>query len=180
MVTAIRCVVFAICLFGVALADQSAPVRGAELLGPFKQNLQQALKSGLAKDPAEAVSACRIEAPKIAGQLSRDGVVVGRTSHRLRNPANASPDWVTPVLEGYIESTGNRAPQVVNLPGDRVGYVEPIVTKALCLTCHGEALAPPLASRIGSLYPEDRATGFREGDLRGVFWVEYPAESAAP
>jgi hypothetical protein len=54
------------------------------------------------------------------------------------------------------------------------GYVEPIGIKPLCLACHGEALAPDVAARIGELYPKDRATGFTEGDLRGVFWVEYP------
>jgi len=180
MFGAIRCVIFAMCLAGIALADESAPARGAELLVPFKQNLQQALKSGLAKGPIEAIGACRLEAPKIAEQLSQDGVIVGRTSHRLRNPVNVSPDWVAPVLERYVESAGDRTPQLVDLPGDRVGYVEPIVTKALCLTCHGETLAPALASRIADLYPEDRATGFREGDLRGVFWVEYPREITPP
>jgi hypothetical protein len=180
MFRAVTCAVLAICLTGAALADESAPVRGADLLVPFKQNLQHALKSGLANGPVEAISACRLEAPKIAEQLSQDGVIVGRTSHRLRNPVNASPGWVTPVLERYIESVDNRVPQVVNLPGYRVGYVEPIVTKALCLTCHGETLAPALASRIGDLYPDDRATGFKEGDLRGVFWVEYPKENATP
>ena len=33
-----------------------------------------------------------------------------------------------------------------------------------------------IAERIRALYPEDQATGFREGDLRGVFWVSYPAD----
>ena len=27
-----------------------------------------------------------------------------------------------------------------------------------------------------ALYPADRATGFREGDFRGVFWAELPRE----
>jgi hypothetical protein len=180
MFRAIRCVVLVTCIGGIALADESAPIRGAELLGPFKQGLQQALKSGLANGPIEAIGACRIEVPKIAARVSQDGVVVGRTSHRLRNPANASPDWVSPLLENYVESVGDLAPQLVNLPGDRVGYVEPIITQALCLTCHGETLAPALASKIDDLYPEDRATGFEEGDLRGVFWVEYPRENTTP
>ena len=41
-----------------------------------------------------------------------------------------------------------------------------------------EACQPDVASRISELYPEDRATGFEAGDLRGIFWVEFPA--AAP
>ena len=156
-------------------AQEPARERGPELLAPFKTELQQALRDGLAQGPAEAIAVCRLKAPEISDSLSHDGVRMGRTSHRLRNPDNASPDWVSPVLEDYIKSEADREPRVVPLSNDRVGYVEPILLQPLCLTCHGETLAPDIASRINELYPEDRATGFDVGDLRGVFWVEFPA-----
>jgi hypothetical protein len=69
---------------------------------------------------------------------------------------------------------------VVSLPNDRFGYAEPIFLKPLCLTCHGESLAPDVAARINELYPEDRALGFETGDFRGVFWIEYPAKDFLP
>jgi hypothetical protein len=159
---------------GAACAQHNEADRGAELLKPFKLELMQALQAGLAQGPAEAISACRIEAPQIAQSLSTDGVRMGRTSHRLRNPANTAPDWVTPVLDDYLADASNRLPRSVQVSGSMNGYVEPIGIKPLCLACHGEALAPEVAVRIGELYPKDRATGFTEGDLRGVFWVEYP------
>ena len=148
--------------------------RGAELLQPFKRELMQALKKGLAQGPEEAVAACREQAPGIAARLSTEGVEIGRASHRLRNPANRAPEWVAPLLQAYVDDVSARAPRTVALAGGRTGYVEPIATKALCLTCHGETLAPALAARIRALYPEDRAVGFREGELRGVFWVSFP------
>ena len=40
-----------------------------------------------------------------------------------------------------------------------------------CVTCHGETIAPSIAAKIDELYPADKATGFREGDLRGAFVV---------
>jgi hypothetical protein len=43
----------------------------------------------------------------------------------------------------------------------------------MCLICHGENLAPDIATRISEAYPSDKATGFSEGDVRGVFWVEF-------
>jgi hypothetical protein len=52
-----------------------------------------------------------------------------------------------------------------------VGYVEPIYTKPLCTACHGSAVEPALLAHIRERYPEDRAVGFEEGDLRGLFWV---------
>lgn len=159
----------------LACAQESEPARESrELVAQFKQNLQQALRAGMAKGPVEAIAACQIEAPEIAAGLSRDGVRVGRTSHRLRNPTNASPDWVKPILDAYLADASNRAPRTVVLPDGQSGYVEPIIAQPLCLTCHGKTLAPAVASRIKELYPEDEAVGFEVGDLRGAFWVVSP------
>jgi hypothetical protein len=180
MTVRVFALVAAALLAGSAFADEAARARGAELLAPFKRQLQAALKEGLSQGPSQAVAACRLRAPEIAASLSGDGVRVGRTSHRLRNPANASPEWVRPVLDAYLADSDDRAPRVSQLNEGRTGYVEPITTKQLCLVCHGGSLAPDLAEQIRELYPEDRAAGFREGELRGVFWVEFPQQAATP
>ena len=153
-----------------------AAERGAALLLPFKQRLKAALMEGLADGPAEAISVCRDEAPAIAAALSTGGVEMGRSSHRLRNPANDGPEWTRVVLEDYLARAGDRGPVAAALPGGRYGYAEPIVTQPLCLTCHGADLPPEVADRLASQYPADRATGFREGELRGIFWVSFPAQ----
>jgi hypothetical protein len=165
----------------VARSDEpQVQARGRALLAPFKASLQQALKAGLAEGPVAAVDACRLRAPELAAAASRDGVRVGRASHRLRNPENAAPDWVEPILARYLAEPDARKPTTARLGDGRDGYVEPIVLGPLCSTCHGDAIAPELAARIASLYPEDQAVGFRTGDLRGVFWVELPAETHGP
>lgn len=164
-------------LVTAACAEAPAPVdkaaRGAELLAPFKADLKSALVQGLASGPAEAVAVCREQAPQIAAALSVDGVSMGRSSHRLRNPANAPQDWLAPVVAGFADGTTGLAPRVVDIADGRTGYVEPIVAQPLCLTCHGTDVQPELAARIAELYPDDAATGFAAGDFRGVFWVEY-------
>lgn len=156
-------------------ADPAAVERGGELLMPFKKDLKSALMTGMAEGPAEAISVCRLEAPEIADRLSRDGVRVGRASHRLRNPDNRVPAWAAPLLEAYVASPETRAPVAVALDGDRVGYVEPILVAPLCLACHGETIEPGVQTRIDALYPEDEAVGFRTGDVRGIFWAEFAA-----
>lgn len=161
---------------GVGQAQDAELARGSELLSPFKRDLQEALRLGLTKGPVEAIGACRVQAPEIAKALSQDGISLGRTSHRLRNPANSPPEWVSPILGAYVDDSADRAPRVVPLPDNRFGYVEPIVIQPLCLTCHGEDLAPDVAARINELYPEDHATEFNDGDFRGVFWVDFPAK----
>jgi len=156
-------------------ASERDLARGAEILQPFKQQLQGALREGLARGPAEAIAACRTKAPEIAASLSEGGIRIGRASHRLRNPANAPPEWVEPLLDGYRDDPSARAPRAVALGERRRGYVEPIFVQPLCLTCHGENLSDSISAKLSELYPEDRAVGYRAGDLRGVFWVEFPA-----
>ena len=100
---------------------------------------------------------------------------MGRASHKLRNPANTAPDWVEPVLEDYLAGSAVE-PRTVSLGDGQAGYVEPIRMKGLCLACHGSDIQPAVRERIAELYPADQATGFAEGDLRGVFWVRFPAD----
>lgn len=94
------------------------------------------------------------------------------SSHRLRNPENAAPDWLVPLIDGYA-SGGERLPQTVALGEGRAGYAEPITVEPVCLTCHGVELDDAIAAQLAALYPEDQATGFSAGDFRGVFWVEF-------
>ena len=160
----------------IALAKdkEAAPAaKGEALLQPFKQQLQQALKSGLANGPDAAIAACNEQAPQIAASLSADGVRLGRTSHRLRNPANAGPAWVRPILDAYAAAPDEAVPRTVELDENLTGYVEPIMVQPMCLLCHGEQVAPGISARLQSLYPDDEATGYAAGDLRGVFWVEF-------
>jgi hypothetical protein len=158
-------------------AQDAELARGADLLAPFKQDLQKALKSGLAEGPAAAIQVCRLKAPGIAEALSVDGVRMGRSSHKLRNPGNTAPEWVSPIMQAYLDEPSGREPRAIELADDRWGYVEPIMLQPLCLTCHGSQLAPEVAERIAELYPDDEATGFEAGDLRGVFWLEFPADT---
>lgn len=55
--------------------------------------------------------------------------------------------------------------------GDRAGYTyyRRITVEKTCLACHGEKDSRP--EFIVASYPDDRAFGFEEGDLRGLFAV---------
>ncbi len=146
---------------------------GADLLAPFKAELKAALMQGMRAGPVEAIAICRDKAPDIAAALSVDGVTMGRSSHRLRNAANAPQAWLAPIIEGYANGSHDLVARSVDIGSGRRGYVEPIVVQPLCLACHGRDVPPAVAARLDDLYPEDRATGFAEGDFRGVFWVEF-------
>lgn len=165
-------------LGALAEAPTDPVAKGASLLAPFKSELKAALMAGMEQGPVAAIEACGIEAPRIASALSVDGVRVGRSSHRLRNPVNAAPAWVAPVLAAWAEDPSDLQPRGFMLDAGRMGYVEPILVQPLCLACHGHELPAEIADVITERYPDDAATGFGEGEFRGVFWVEFPAAGA--
>ena len=159
-------------LIGCTQSTFDPEAEGAALLGPFKQALKTALVSGMESGPVAAISVCSIEAPEISSGLSVDGVTMGRSSHKLRNRENSAPDWAVPILEAYA-SGEKEGPVAVEYSDNRFGYVEPIMIQPMCLICHGSQLNPDVASAISEQYPDDEATGFSNGDFRGVFWVEF-------
>lgn len=159
-------------LVGCMQSTVDPEAEGAALLAPFKQGLKSELMKGMESGPVAAISACSIEAPRISGELSVDGVVMGRSSHKLRNARNVAPEWVAPYQDAY--AAGKRSgPVAIEYAEGRFGYIEPIMIQPMCLNCHGAELHPDVAATINELYPDDEATGFSEGDFRGVFWVEF-------
>ena len=165
------------------LSCQSAPepISQAEMdraqatLAPFKEELVDALMGSLNEgSPTESIQVCRSQAPEIAARLSVDGVRMGRTSHKTRNPANAPQPWVEPLLAEYLENPTDTRAKAVKIDESTLGYVEPIYVIPFCLSCHGPSIEPTLLDEIQSVYPEDRATDFKANDLRGLFWVTMP------
>jgi hypothetical protein len=161
------------CGGGLPDAGQEWHARGAAVVQPLKQRLQAALTEALASGgPEKAIEVCRVWAPALAREAGSDHAEVGRTSLRLRNPANAPRSWMEPILAAWTADPKAAKPRAVQLPSGAIGYAEPILTAPMCLACHGESLAPEVAAKLAAAYPKDQATGFREGDLRGAFWVE--------
>lgn len=165
---------------GVGVTDPVA-LRARSVLGPFKKQLKETLVSTMKQSPEAAIDVCAKVAPELAQAASKDGVVVGRTSARLRNPANAPAAWVVPLLaELAKEKPGSDAWRVVELPGGKKGYAEALWTQEPCLACHGEAIAPGVDAKLKAAYPKDAARGFKLDELRGVAWAEIEAGGAAP
>ena len=168
------------CQSGAESVSQADMDRAQATLAPFKEQLVDALMGSLEEGrPADAIHVCREQAPEIAAQLSVDGVRMGRTSHKTRNPANAPEPWVEPLLAAYLEDPTNTKPRAVRLDKSTYGYVEPIYVMPFCLSCHGPSIEPALLEEIQSVYPEDQATGFKANELRGLFWVTLPLDQGA-
>jgi len=159
----------------------------AQQLGTeLKAELTSALASA---GPAGAMGVCRTRAPEIAARLSREsGAIVSRTALRVRNPANAPDDLQHAILEQFADDLAagrTELPLEAAVEINRGGkiehrYMRAIPMDAMCLACHGLQLAPEAASAIAKAYPEDQATGFEQGQLRGAFSVIWSATPPAP
>jgi hypothetical protein len=149
-------------------------VRARTAAEELKRQLTGAVEAAVAAGGAAgAIDVCATTAPTLTAALSGSTLTIGRSSARLRNPANAPRPWVQPLLaELERVPAPQRGPRTVELPDHTLGVVLPIVTGKLCLQCHGTDVAPDVRAALERRYPKDQATGYREGDLRGVFWVE--------
>lgn len=145
-----------------------------KLGGALKERLQSALKDG---GPVAAVDVCHEVAPNLASDISEElGFKVGRSSHRLRSPKNSPNPAIKDYLMKHSDSRASEVPVEASLNDGVWTVIAPIPTQPMCLTCHGdtESMDPKLFSVLKEKYPEDNAVGFKEGDLRGVFWAELP------
>jgi hypothetical protein len=149
-------------------------VRAEQAAQALQGQLKTALTGAIAQGgPVAAIDVCATMAPSIAKALSVDGVTVGRTALRLRNPASVTPAWLGQTMEGWAKApAAERQPTHRTLEDGRFVYAAPITTQPVCLTCHGAAVADDVKAAIAARYPKDEATGFAEGDLRGAVWVE--------
>lgn len=160
-----------------AAAQEQALAAFQELGRELKRELEEALAQG---GPGAAVAVCQQTAPEIAARISKErGFALGRSSHKLRNPANAPASEVDGYLRAHRDKPAAQAPVQVIEGTDQWTVVAPIPTQPLCLTCHGasDSLSPELKEALGRSYPKDTATGFQQGDLRGVFWARIPKQS---
>lgn len=153
--------------------------RAAALVGELKKSLTGAVTAALAQGAPEAIEACHAMAPALTDAVAREGAKIGRATRKPRNPGNAASGWQADALAHFEKLHADRAPLAGQsfarvLDDGRVAYAEPLVIQEVCLTCHGTSVAPEVTAAIAPKYPDDQATGYALGDLRGIAWVELP------
>ena len=165
-----------------AHADNPADIDAAksaikQLAGTLQSELKTAMQTG---GPVAAIGICNTRAIPITEKVAeQQGMHVSRVSLRNRNPANAPIGWQAAVLEGFQQQKSDGKDvtmltwsETVDVNGSReFRFMKAIPTGEVCLACHGTMLTPEVSSVLAELYPQDRATGFSVGDIRGAFLV---------
>lgn len=159
------------------LLEQEAEQLAQEFAKTLKPQLVNALQQG---GPVAAVKICATAAPEIARELSQNsGWLVKRVSLKARNTSMAIPDnWEEAILEQFDDRRANGEPaetlSATTQTNSEFRYMKAQGVGPLCLTCHGETVAPNIKQVLDSYYPDDRATGYRLGEIRGAISLTRP------
>ena len=147
------------------------------LLKALGGNLKKHMK---AEGPMGAAKFCTTNAYPLTDQVSSDlgkDVTVKRISLQYRNPANKPNVAESAVLNSLRQLQDNNVilPEylVEQVSQDTYKFYKPLsINKGVCLKCHGNiSKNPELDGYIKSNYPEDKAIGYKMGDLRGAIVV---------
>lgn len=155
-------------------ARTAATALGGDLMTMLTQQLARG-------GPAAAIAVCADSAQIRTSRYQRAGLAVRRVGTRVRNPANAPDSLEAAVLAAFqADLAAGRLPAdttvLETLAGGhtRLRYLRPVRLQEPCLTCHGPATAIPDSVRaiLTQRYPEDQATGYAVGELRGAVSVQ--------
>ncbi len=184
---AVLLVVVGFVILAVGYAAEQASLRAeAQKARTISQAFATTLKGQLvaaikADGHTSAIAVCQQIAPQISAQYSADGLHIGRTALKLRNPANAPDEWERGVLESF-QAALDKGTDIKTLEryaffGDEAGgktfrYMKAIPVGQPCLACHGANIASDVRAVLAARYPGDKAVDFALGDLRGAFSVQ--------
>lgn len=155
--------------------------------GAVPPKLLQVLSDQIAQGGlASAVAVCNEKAPQMAKAASEQtGWAIRRVSLKNRNPKAVPDAWEREALEEFDrraaagEDIGKlekfATVDVDGRPSYR--YMKALPTQQLCLSCHGSNAAIPadVADKLHTLYPNDKATGYALGQVRGALTIRKPA-----
>lgn len=151
--------------------QQDAQQLAQQFAGQLKPQLKKAMTEGGA---THAIEVCANVAPRIADSLSAEsGWLVKRVSLKSRNASRAQPGkWEQAVLLQFDQRQAAGEPAAAIHYGATVNgqyrYMQAQGVEAICLTCHGEDLSGPVRATLEKYYPDDWATGYRLGQVRGA------------
>jgi cytochrome c len=107
---------------------------------------------------------------------------VSRVTDRPRNAANRANEQEMLQLKSFTADLENQVKPKTALITSSEAHLtayKAIQINAFCLNCHGQVgqeISEENYAFIQSLYPEDQATSYAEGDLRGMWKIEFKKE----
>ncbi len=159
-------------------------VKGKEIAqATFKRMAGEVEKNMKEGGVSQAAPFCNAHAGDLTAEVEEKfNVSIRRTSLKVRNEENAPNEDEKVVLEQYQSMLDNGKELAPLVKKDSEGlphFYAPIKLKEKCVACHGvigETMKQEADSILKVLYPNDKAIGFKEGDLRGIWSIKFIEE----
>lgn len=152
--------------------------RGDQLSQEFVTYLGGQLKSNLMNSGViESIDFCSRNAMLLTHEQSlKYGVTFSRKTDKPRNPGNALDSADTKTFTAMKIDMENKKPlssKVIQAEDGHPIYYKPLlISNDVCLKCHG-SLDKESENKIRSIYHEDKATGYKMGDLRALIRIDF-------
>lgn len=153
--------------------------RAREVTGIVADRLRSELGIALKNGAVDAIASCQTLSPDLAtNAFDEFGFEVSRTALRLRNPENGPDEWEQKILQLFQNKIAAGADPaklefhevITTAEGDKLfRYMRPIMMADMCMTCHGTDVKQDVKAEIARYYPDDKAIGFKLGEMRGAF-----------
>jgi hypothetical protein len=123
--------------------------------------------------------------PKVLVDAGEEtGWKIRQISMKNRNPKGKPDAWEAEVLKEFEKRLAAGEPAVGIDKGMIVSeggkqyyrYMQPMITVRICMECHGpeDHIKPEVKALMKEMYPDDAATGYTEGMLRGALTMRKP------
>jgi len=154
----------------------------------FMKNLKGVLISQIQTNGVlQAVAVCSDTAQVLTNDFGvQKGVFIRRVSFKNRNENNLPDDFEKKILSKFellnqnkkLTSETEHAEIVREGEFKYLRYLKPILVQAECLNCHGSEneIMPEVKQLISQAYPDDKAVGYKIGDLRGAVSLKKAVE----
>ncbi len=168
-----------VCANGFAASSDDRIEIAAKAADAALKRLKSAMLEKMAADgsPEKAIPFCHVSAqPMTIEEISGKVVDVRRATLKARNSKNMASETEAGILRRWsaLKEKGQKIPEYETaIEKNFLHYYRPLKIEAMCLACHGteSTLSPGVVKVLKEKYPNDQATGYQEGDLRGLIHV---------
>lgn len=181
-------------IFLLHCSENKVEIREDQVVGmrttamEFMKDLKGVLISQIqTKGVLQAVSVCSDTAQVLTNNFGvQKGVFIRRVSFKNRNGNNFPDDFEKKVLSKFellhqnkeLNSETEHVEIVQEGEFKYLRYLKPILVQAECLNCHGNEneIMPEVKQLIALEYANDKAFGYKVGDLRGSVSIKKVVE----
>ena len=167
-----------------AQKKQNSPQeRGMQMAMATKAELGKNLMGQIQKNgTTAALQFCNLQAYPLTDSIANlNQASIKRVTDKPRNSKNQANKIELQHIKTFKKqvTSGMKVNPIVTKTGSKVAFYYPITTNTMCLQCHGtpnKEVNSTTLSILKDLYPTDKATGYSENQVRGMWSIHFNEE----